>query len=475
MNLSPIFTAVRTFKNDDTIVALATGGGIAAIAVIRLSGKESFTVAEKIFFPAKGKKKQVSDYKTHTLHFGSIKENDLLIDEVLLSVMKGPKSFTGEDTIEISCHGSTFVQQKILELCLSNGARPADPGEFTLRAFLNGKMDLTQAEAVADLIAADSAGAHSLAMKQMRGGFSEEIKKLRNELIHFASLIELELDFAEEDVEFANRGHLRETIDNILRVIEKLIRSFEFGNVIRKGIPVVIAGRPNAGKSTLLNALLNENRAIVSETEGTTRDTIEEEITLEGVKFRFIDTAGLRETHDAIEKIGVSKTFEKMNESPVILYIFDVIGTTGSQLYAELEKLKSSVTPGVRIIPVGNKIDAVSIYNVEQTYNIIKNPIFISAKDKTNIDQLRNLLLSLYSHGKIEANNSIVTSARHVDALKHTAECLQRVYNGLLGNLTNDFIAADLRHAMNYLGEITGEISTDDLLENIFSKFCIGK
>ena len=418
---------MKGFNPGDTIVALATGGGTSAIAVLRLSGTGVYAIADKLFIPRKKKTGSISTYKSHTLHFGNIEAKGEMIDEVLLSVMKAPHSYTGEDTIEISCHGSTFVQQKILQLFQEAGARLATPGEFTLRAFLNGKMDLSQAEAVADLIASDSAGAHSLALKQMRGGFSEEIRKLRNELIHLASLIELELDFAEEDVEFANRGHLRETVESLLNLLARLITSFELGNVIRTGIPIVIAGRPNAGKSTLLNALLNEERAIVSETEGTTRDTVEEEIIVDGIKFRFIDTAGLRETHDAIEKIGVAKTFEKMNSSPVILYVFDMITTTGKELHIQLEKLKQSVNENVNIIPIGNKVDAVSSYNIDKDYAFIKDPVFISAKDKTNIESLRAMLLSLYKAGNLESNNSIVTSARHAEALKKTGTALQLV------------------------------------------------
>ena len=389
--------------------------------------------------------------------------------------MKGPNSYTGEDTIEISCHGSQFIQQKILQLCQTAGARMAGPGEFTLRAFLNGKMDLSQAEAVADLIASDSGASHQLALKQMRGGFSEEIRLLRQKLIHFASLIELELDFAEEDVQFASRDDLKIVIEQLLNVIKDLVKSFELGNVIRKGIPIVIAGKPNAGKSTLLNALLNEDRAIVSEIPGTTRDTIEEEITLEGIKFRFIDTAGLRDTNNVIEQIGVSKAFEKMNESPLILYLFDVLISNGKELKQELKKLKENLNEGVQIIPVGNKMDIVSIYNIENEFKYIDNLFLISAKEKTNIDKLRSFLLTLYGKGKIEANTSIVTSARHAEALNKTSEDLTRVYEGLTKNVSNDFIATDLRQAMIHLGEITGEISTEDLLENIFSKFCIGK
>ena len=466
---------MKQIHGDDTIVALATAAGTAAIAVIRLSGPKAISIADQLFKPKKGEKSSLSFCKSHTLHFGTIQENGKLFDEVLLSLMKGPNSYTGEDTVEISCHGSQFIQQKILQLCQTAGARMAGPGEFTLRAFLNGKMDLSQAEAVADLIASDSGASHQLALKQMRGGFSEEIRLLRQKLIHFASLIELELDFAEEDVQFASRDDLKIVIEQLLNVIKDLVKSFELGNVIRKGIPIVIAGKPNAGKSTLLNALLNEDRAIVSEIPGTTRDTIEEEITLEGIKFRFIDTAGLRDTNNVIEQIGVSKAFEKMNESPLILYLFDVLISNGKELKQELKKLKENLNEGVQIIPVGNKMDIVSIYNIENEFKYIDNLFLISAKEKTNIDKLRSFLLTLYGKGKIEANTSIVTSARHAEALNKTSEDLTRVYEGLTKNVSNDFIAADLRQAMIHLGEITGEISTEDLLENIFSKFCIGK
>ncbi len=466
---------MNSINTDDTIVALATASGTAAIAVIRLSGKEAIHIADKLFKSKKRKGGTLLTSKTHRLHFGTINENEKLVDEVLVSVMKTPHSYTGEDTVEISCHGSQFIQQKILQLCQNEGARMAGPGEFTLRAFLNGKMDLSQAEAVADLIASDSGASHQLALKQMRGGFSNEIKTLRQKLIHFASLMELELDFSEEDVEFASRSELKETIQQMLDAISNLVKSFELGNVIKKGIPIVIAGKPNAGKSTLLNALLNEDRAIVSEIAGTTRDTIEEELTMDGIKFRFIDTAGLRITEDAIEKMGVSKTFERMNESPVIIYLFDVLIATGNELRNELSQLRKDLNDAVKIIPVGNKMDTVSEYNLNNEFKGIDNLFFISAKEKTNIDNLRYYLVSLYGSGKIVANNSIVTSARHVEALLKTQDSLTSVYNGLSGKLTNDFLTADLRHALNALGEITGEISTEDLLENIFSKFCIGK
>ena len=464
---------MKEIQRDDTIVALATATGQAAIAVIRLSGPESIEIADRIFVSKRGKKKSLADSPSHRIYFGTIEENGKLIDEVLVSLMKLPNSYTGEDTVEISCHGSMYIQQRILRLCQSSGARLAEPGEFTMRAFLNGKMDLSQAEAVADLIASDSAATHQLALKQMRGGFSEEIKTLRRKLIDFASLIELELDFSEEDVEFASRDDLKEVILQLNNVITDLIASFDLGNVIRKGIPVVIAGKPNAGKSTLLNALLNEERAIVSEIAGTTRDTVEEEVVLEGIKFRFIDTAGIRESENAIEKIGVSKTYEKMSESPLILYVFDIQHTNADALKTEMQNI-SNLNETIKVIPVANKMDLAK-NGIDVEIKSMNEIFFISAKEKTNIEQLRKKLLSMYSTGKINANNSIVTSARHAGNLKKTSDDLMRVYAGLKKNLSNDLIASDLRQALIHLGEITGEISTEDLLENIFSRFCIGK
>lgn len=459
---------------NDTIVALATAPGMGAIAVIRLSGPEAITLADR-FFVGKNKGKKLVDAASHTLHFGVVKDGDQLIDEVLVSVFKGPNSYTGENVIELSCHGSVFIQQQILRVCHQHGARYAEAGEFTLRAFLNRKMDLSQAEAVADLIASDSAGAHRLAIEQMRGGFSAEISKLRGELIHFASLIELELDFAEEDVEFASRTDLQKTIVQLQSYLQKLIESFDYGNVIKTGIPVVIAGKPNVGKSTLLNALLNEERAIVSEIAGTTRDTIEEEITLGGIKFRFIDTAGIRETQDTIESIGVSKTFEKMKQSPVVLYMFDLHETSAGDLKQELAAIKADLNIDIRLFPIGNKADKENSKKVQQEFQDFDNILFISAKEKNNIQAVVDLLLNYVNAGKIDQGNTIVINARHAQELRETSEALTRVYTGLEQKVTNDFIAGDLRMALHHLGMITGEISTDDLLDNIFSKFCIGK
>ena len=460
---------------DDTISAPATAPGTGAIAVIRISGKDAFKIANSIFQPKK-KSLKIADCKSHTIHFGIIHDKDVTLDEVLVSVFKSPNSFTGQDSIEISCHGSVFIQQQIIQLIIRNGARLAQPGEFTLRAFLNGKFDLSQAEAVADLIASDSTASHQLAMQQMRGGFSSEIKILRQELIHFASLLELELDFAEEDVEFANRDQLKQLILHLTSHISNLISSFHLGNVIKHGVPVVIAGKPNVGKSTLLNVLLNEERAIVSEIAGTTRDTIEEEITLGGIKFRFIDTAGIRETTDVIEKTGVGRTLEKIQQSPVLIYIFDVDESGAGDVKKEIEELKNNIEDEkFIIIPVANKIDHHNTDELKKNYSAIENIVFISAKEKINIDLLISSLLSKINTAGLSQRNVIVSNARHVEALSKTQEALANACEGIQTKRTTDLISSDIKYALHHLGEITGEITTDDLLENIFSKFCIGK
>jgi tRNA modification GTPase len=460
---------------NDTIVALATAPGMGAIAVIRLSGKDAIGIAEQVFVSAKGKK-GLNEKKSHTLHFGKLMDGERVVDEVLLSLFKGPNSYTGEDVVEISCHGSVFIQQEIIQLLIKSGARLAKAGEFTLRAFMNGKMDLSQAEAVADLVASDSSGSHQLAMQQMRGGYSDEMKELRKQLIHFASLIELELDFAEEDVEFANREQLKSFITNLISHISHLISSFELGNVIKQGVPVVIAGKPNVGKSTLMNTLLNEERAIVSHIAGTTRDTIEEEITLDGIKFRFIDTAGIRTTTDVIESMGVSKTYEKLSQSPVIIYLFDVNETTDASLKEEVEELKKNIqTENYKLLLVANKADQLSDVNQQISKSANQQIIFISAKEKVNIQELISLLLQQINKGEIRLNDSIVTNARHVEALRLTHATLEKVLEGIDNQITTDLLASDIRSALHSLGEITGDITTDDLLENIFSKFCIGK
>lgn len=450
---------------DDTIVALATAQGISAIAVIRLSGKDSFMITQKSFV---GKKLDVLD--SHTVHFGNFRDGDRIIDEVLITLFKAPNSFTKEDSIEISCHGSPVIIKEIIKTLLKNGARLAEPGEFTKRAFLHGRFDLAQAEAVADLIHAETDNARQAALNQMRGGFSKEIEHLRQELIHFASLIELELDFGEEDVEFAKRKDLEDLIKKIQSYLSSLILSFDQGNVIKNGIPTVIAGKPNAGKSTLLNTLLNEEKAIVSEFAGTTRDVIEDEMILGGINFRFIDTAGLRETEDVIEAIGVERTRERMKKASLIIYLFDLSRTTISEIAQEDEHLRFL---GIPYLKVGNKLDKADpalVRHLDQ-----HDFIFISASEKTNIQLLKDRILSFFHISNVKTGDVMVTNLRHYQNLLQTHEALDRVLEGLHTGITGDFLAMDIRQSLHYLGEITGAITTEDLLENIFSKFCIGK
>ncbi|WP_133557891.1 tRNA uridine-5-carboxymethylaminomethyl(34) synthesis GTPase MnmE [Pedobacter duraquae] len=453
---------------DETIIALSTPPGIGAIGVIRLSGKEAISITNSVFSG-----KDLLQQESHTIHFGMIKDGNVIIDEVLVSLFIAPKSYTKENVVEISCHGSNYIIQQIISLLIRKGASAAKPGEFTLRAFLNGGLDLSQAEAVADLISSDSQAAHSVAMNQLRGGFSTELNQLREKLIHFASMIELELDFAEEDVEFANRDQLQALIDQITLVINKLIRSFELGNVIKQGINTVIAGRPNAGKSTLLNALLNEERAIVSEIAGTTRDTIEEVLNINGINFRLIDTAGIREAKDAIEIIGVEKTMEKISQSAVLVYLFDVINMSASEIKEDIAKLYK---PGVAFLAVANKMDLT--YNdrlAELDLPKDINFIAISAKENRQIDDLKQMLYETAVGDQLSDSHTMVTNIRHVEALQKTQHALAQVSNGMVNPVTSDFLATDIKQALYYLGEITGQVTTDDLLENIFSKFCIGK
>lgn len=454
-----------------TICALATAPGIGAIAIIRLSGEDAITICNKVFFG-----KDISKVATHTAHFGTVRDGDKIVDEVLVTVFKGKKSFTGENSVEISTHGSPYIQQQVIQLLITNGAESAGPGEFTLRAFLNGKLDLSQAEAVADVISANSEASHELAMSQMRGGFSTEIQKLREQLIHFASLIELELDFGEEDVEFADRDDLKELVTKLNTVLSRLINSFDYGNVIKTGVPVAIVGEPNVGKSTLLNALLNEERAIVSDIAGTTRDVIEDEMILNGVSFRFIDTAGIRETTDTIESLGIEKTFEKLDQASIVLLLVDASEITREQLITDIQKIKGRIEgKNKRLIIVANKVDkAASKEVVEAKFDEIENVIFISAKQKENVSTIESRLFDFVQSGAL-ANDVVVTNARHFEALTKSNDSLLKVLEGLDLNITGDFLAMDIRQALHQLGLITGDITTDDLLDNIFSKFCIGK
>ncbi len=475
----------------DTIVALATPPGVGAIGVIRLSGEDALRIVQKVFGG-----KDLTRQKSHTLHFGPILDDDgKILDEVLVSVFKGPHSYTGENTAEVSCHGSAYILREVLELFIKKGARLAQPGEFTLRAFLNGKMDLSQAEAVADLIASTSESGHSVAMRQMRGGFSHQIKKLREDLVNFASLIELELDFAEEDVEFANREELKKLVKNIDSLIQGLTQSFRLGNVIKNGVPTVIAGRPNAGKSTLLNALLNEERAIVSPIAGTTRDTVEEVLNINGVEFRLIDTAGIREAQDQIETIGVEKTMEKVRQAALLVYVFDVGEMKIDEVLADVSKLQRD---DMQLLVVCNKMDTNPYFKPEWLTNpadpsipefffsrerpnhssfIIHHSsiITLSALHGMNIPYLKEKLFDLAISEKVNLESPIVTNARHYEALQKASESLADVLRGLDEGVTSDFVAMDIRRALAFLGEILGEVSTEDLLGNIFSKFCIGK
>ena len=456
----------------DTIVALATAQGIGAIGVIRLSGPKSLQLLNP-FFSAK----DLTTLAGHTAHFGSIRnEKGQLLDEVLITVFKNPKSYTGEDILEISCHGSNYILQSVIELCIRQGARLANPGEFTMRAFLNGRMDLSQAEAVGDLIAAESKIAHDVALKQMRGGFSQEIKALRQQLIKFASLVELELDFGEEDVEFADRTQLKKLVEKIQAVIKKLLESFQLGNVIKNGVNTVIAGRPNAGKSTLLNALLNEQRAIVSDVAGTTRDTIEELINIKGIQFRLIDTAGIREAQDQIEAIGVERTMEKVGTASLLLYVFDVIRTSPEEVRKDLEKLRKNTDRP--FLAIANKMDLNPFTKAEHyTSDILPKENFlpISALNDMNIEYLKDRLSELVNINELDQDQSVVTNSRHYGALSKAGESLTTVQEGLSSGISGDFIAMDIRQAIYHLGEIVGEVSTDDLLESIFRDFCIGK
>ena len=445
------------FDTEDTICAISTGGGMSAIAVIRISGNKAINITNSIF----------SKVESHTIHFGTIMHDKSVIDEVLVSVFRGNKSFTGEESIEISCHGSIYIQNKIMQALIDTGCRNATAGEFTMRAFRNGKLDLSQAESVADLIASESRVAHDTAMKQLRGEFSNKLQKLRTKLIDFASLIELELDFSEEDVEFADRQQLENLLDIIRIELKKLISSFKLGNVIKNGIPVAIIGAPNVGKSSLLNCLLNENKAIVSDIEGTTRDAIEDELNIDGFRFRFIDTAGIRETTDSIEHLGIERTIEKAESSNIILFVLDCNLNINNQL-EELNKVKKECQENILII--ANKIDLNNGSN-----NKLKNSIPISAKYNKGIDNLKKELLKFVNTKELSNNDTIVTNLRHYEELQLTLNEINIVIEGINNSVTGDLLAVNIRQALFHLGSITGEVNTETLLDNIFRNFCIGK
>lgn len=457
----------------DNICALATASGRGAIAVIRVSGPDAIALCDPLF-QSKKKGKRLLDVESHTVHLGTFMDAQQLIDEILITVFKGPHSYTGENVVEISCHGSTFIQQQIIQLLIREGCRTAEPGEFTFRAFMNGKMDLSQAEAVADLISSTNEKSHHLALSQMRGGFSNEIQMLRQELIKFASLIELELDFSTEDVEFADRSQLENLLNLLKQVLRRLIDSFALGNVLKNGIPVAIVGAPNVGKSTLLNALLNEERAIVSDIAGTTRDTVEDEIVIEGIGFRFIDTAGIRDTQDTIESIGIEKTFEKIHEAKVVLYLFDAATANLREVEEDVKKL-DHITEGKQLIVLANKIDQGDVSQIEEDFASLSNILFISAKQKEKVQSLKQLLTEKVQQGLLSNEDVVVSNSRHYEALSKALENVVQVQEGLVSGISGDLLAMDIRQALFHLGEITGEITTDDLLDSIFRDFCIGK
>lgn len=462
--------------NQDTICAVSTAPGAGGVAVIRVSGTDAIRICDTIFVP-KIEGKNLQSQKAYTLRYGSIRRVEELIDDVLVALFHAPHSFTGEDTVEITCHGSVYIQQQILQLLIEKGCRSALPGEYTQRAFLNGKMDLSQAEAVADLIASTSAGMHKLAINQMRGGFSNELTKLRSQLLDFTSLIELELDFSEEDVEFANRNNLKQLATGIEQLIRKLADSFSVGNAIKNGIPVAIIGETNAGKSTLLNLLVGEERAIVSDIHGTTRDVIEDTINLSGVTFRFIDTAGIRETNDTIESLGIERTFQKLNQASIVLWVID-LNTSAEQI----EKLAKVIIPKAenkKVILVFNKSDLLSPVELEAKQQLLNtipaDRLYISAKQQANTEILKQHLIQAAALPELSQNDIIVTNIRHYEALTKAHEAILRVINGLTLNISGDFLSQDIRECMHYLGEITGQISNDEILGNIFARFCIGK
>jgi tRNA modification GTPase len=452
----------------DTIAALATPPGEGAIGVVRMSGPEAIAIAAQMYKGA-----DLADKPTHTFLYGRIVEGNEVVDEVVLLLYKAPRSYTGEDTVEISCHGSQYILNRVINLCISHGARLAKPGEFTMRAFLNGKLDLAQAEAVADLIASRSQAAHKTALHQMRGGLSHELMQLREELIQFSALIELELDFSEEDVAFADRSQLSALIEKLTRATERLIDSFSLGNAIKNGIGVAITGAPNAGKSTLLNALLNEERAIVSEIAGTTRDTIEETLNIKGILFRLIDTAGIREhAADSIEKIGMERSQQAIDKADIVIYLFDLMTEPAEAVLARIAHLQQG---SARLLAVANKTDEPAAAQRKEALHGISGIIYLSARNRDNIDALKEALYETATHGKQLTEGAIVTSARHHEALKEMLRSLNDIKTGMDAPIPADLIALDIRRCLHYLGEITGAVTTEDKLDYIFSKFCIGK
>ena len=463
--------------NNDTICALATANGMGAIAVIRISGPEAISKVAQIYQSKFNATKSLNDAESHTIHLGYVMDGDTIVDEALFSIFKNPHSYTGEDVVEISTHGSIYIQQKVLELLNKIGIRNANPGEYTFRAFWNGKMDLTQAEAVADLIASDSKASHEIAIKQMRGGFSNQIKDLRDQMINFAALMELELDFSEEDVEFADRTQFYALLNKLQSILKRLADSFAFGNVIKNGVPVAIIGAPNAGKSTLLNALLNEERAIVQDIEGTTRDTIEETIYIDGVGFRFIDTAGIREAGDTIERIGIEKTFEKIENASIVIFLYDSNITADNQIANQLDELQRK---GKILFNVANKIDVTNNESaisdaIKQEFKDVVH-LEISAKDQFNIEALKENLIHQIKLKGTNQDDTIVTNSRHLEALQNTLSQIGKIKQGMDMGIPGDLLAMDIREALTYLGHITGEIDVDqDILGTIFGKFCIGK
>ena len=450
-----------TFNNNDNICAISSPNGTGGVSIIRISGKDAIEITQNLF------SKNIKNAKGYSVHYGSIFENKNEIDEVILTIFRSPNSFTGEDTTEINCHGSTFIQQKIIELLIQNGARIARAGEFSQRAFLNGKMDLSQTEAIADLIHANSSAAHKIAINQMKGGFSNELKQLREQLVEFASLVELELDFAEEDVEFADRNQLNNLLNKLEKHINGLKSSFKYGNAIKNGVETVIAGRPNAGKSTLLNKLLNDERAIVSSIPGTTRDTIEEIININGIDFRLVDTAGIRDASDQVEKMGVEKTLQKINTSTMLIYLYDVSNTSKDEVEKDLEKFKDLELP---TIIIANKIDL-----IKDIKKIPEKHIKLSAMRDGETEIIKDEIHQLFIQQKTKSEGVIITNLRHYEALKNANDELQKVKVGLNNNLSGDFLAMDIRQVLQYIGSITGDISSDELLGNIFANFCIGK